>query len=135
MALHTFVVCDLLPPQLKIHGLLHDAAECIIGDIPKPAKTLDSSVLENEISMAIYRQFQINPDFDREAVHHADVRALHGEVHSVGTVSLRDVYPVDLEAQKLVEYYQRRYLPMDCIDAYGMCPNAFIRRFYEYRGH
>jgi hypothetical protein len=135
VALHTFVVCDLLPPALKIHGLLHDAAECVTGDIPKPAKTKDIAILENEILWSIYKQLGIAPTtiFDDQSIHNADCRALHGEVHTVGTLSLRDLYPLDPEAMQLVWKYFKLYSPLDCIDADGPCVKEFLRRFGEYK--
>ena len=133
VALHTFVVCDLLPDCLKIHGLLHDASECVTGDIPKPAKSTEVSLLEDRLQDAIYRELGVNPCFDRKAVHDADLRALHGEVHSVGTVSLRSIYPQDNYARKLVWYYLGLYSPKDCIDPEGLCVEEFLRRFLKYK--
>ena len=133
VALHTFVVCDLLPPELKIHGLLHDASESVTGDIPKPAKSTEISLLEDRLQDAIYRELGINPCFDRKAVHDADVRALHGEVYTVGTKSLRAIYPRDSEAEKLVMKYFKFYSPLDCINPNGFCVMEFLRRFKEYK--
>lgn len=133
VALHTFVVCDLLPDHLKIYGLLHDASECVTGDIPKPAKSTEVSLLEDRLQDAIYRELGVNPCFDRKSVHDADVRALHGEVHSVGTVSLRGIYPQDHYAKKLVWYYLGFYSPQDCINPDGSCVEEFLRRFKRYK--
>jgi len=138
VALHTFVVCDLLPPALKIYGLLHDASECILGDIPKPAKTSAIEIMENQILWAIYRKCGLNPnvafsDDIFDAVHVADARTLHGEVYTVGTFSLRGVYPCDYEASQLVWKYFKQYSVLDCIDPNGACVAEFLRRFDEYR--
>jgi len=137
VALHTFVVCDLLPPKLKMHGLLHDAAECVTGDIPKPAKTVDVMQLEQDITESIYNQLGIATPWPDEAnlVHEADRRALHGEVHTVGTESLRDIYPTDDEVERLVWVYAKHYPPLDCIDPNGACVREFLRRFEVYRGY
>ena len=48
--LHSFVVADLLPDPLKVYGLLHDANDCVTGDIPKPFKTPDQERIEERIN-------------------------------------------------------------------------------------
>jgi hypothetical protein len=135
VALHTFVVCDLLPTPIKIHGLLHDACECILGDIPKPAKTQETEMFEHDLTDAIYRNLDIPLLLQEESqlVHEADRRALHGEVYTVGTRALRTIYYRDPDAEGLVEHYQAKYPPLDCINPNGSCVKEFLRRFDEYR--
>jgi hypothetical protein len=134
VALHTFVVCDLLPPELKLHGLLHDASECITGDIPKPAKSKETEELEDRLQRAIYRGLDLKyPTLEEiEAVHKADRRALHGEVHTVGTLALREVYPRDDTAEELVWYYYGRYPVQECVPAYSSCMKEFLYRYSRY---
>lgn len=137
VALHTFVVADLLPAELKVHGLLHDASECVLGDIPKPAKTYAIEQMEKELLDAIYGSLalvQLSPD-DAEQVHQADRRVLHGEVWTVGTQSLRQVYPHDTEAMELVDYYARCFPVEDCVGGENApCVKEFLRRFEVYAG-
>ena len=38
VAEHCCYVCDILPPELKLAGLLHDASEAYLCDIPRPLK-------------------------------------------------------------------------------------------------
>jgi hypothetical protein len=137
VALHTFVVSDLLPPNVRIHGLLHDACECILGDIPKPAKSDATKRLEDELTVAIYKNFDIPLPTSREQqmVHAADEAALHGEVYVVGTKALRAIYPHHPEAEELVDYYHRCYPVEDCVDPNGPCVKEFLRRFDVYGDH
>src|ERR1022692_3448492 len=70
VALHTFVVCDLLGPALQFDGLLHDSPEVITGDTPKPAKTEEIEEFEEELLRANYAYYGVTfpNSFDRAAV-------------------------------------------------------------------
>lgn len=57
VALHSFVVADLLPPNLQFDGLMHDNPEVITGDTPKPAKTEEIEKFEVELSNAAYASY------------------------------------------------------------------------------
>ncbi len=135
VALHSFVVADLLPPGIRLHGLLHDAAECITGDIPTPAKIPEMEILEDKLIQMIYRGLELTLPTKEQAkvVKLADKRALHGEVHTVGTRALREIYSRDIHASELVEYYREKFPPMECIDPLGSCVKEFLRRFEKYK--
>ena len=136
VALHSFVVTDLLPDELKLYGLLHDAAECVTGDIPKPAKTDDMHELETKLLAAIFNRYNV-PVVSNEqdkAVHLADRHTLYGEVWTVGTASLREIYPYDKKAAQLIRSYQAQYPVEICVDPNGACVQEFIRRFVLYGG-
>lgn len=135
VALHSFVVADLLPAELRIHGLLHDAAECIIGDVPKPAKIPAIELLEDRLLDGIYRGLRIPypSEATRQLVHEADRRTLHGEVHTVGTRALRELYPHDERAEELVELYRKMFPVEDCVQPHGKAVGEFLYRFERYR--
>lgn len=48
VAQHSLYVASLLPPELKLHGLLHDAAEAYVGDMVSPLKKIMSEYKEVE---------------------------------------------------------------------------------------
>lgn len=70
---HSLLVASLIngEPILKLHGLLHDAAEAYGGDITKPHKANMAYIrngeivpiadIEHEVLMAIYQALGINP--------------------------------------------------------------------------
>jgi hypothetical protein len=135
VALHTFVVCDLIQDnKLKLHALLHDAAECITGDIPKPAKTAELEMIEAKIQSAIYRSmgFTLPTEEQAKVVKLADTQTLHGEVWTVGTRALRDIYPRHPRAEELVLWYKGMFPVEDCVNPRGVCVQEFLFRYKRY---
>jgi hypothetical protein len=135
VALHTFVVCDLLPDNLKLHGLLHDSPETVTGDIPKPAKTDEIEALEIELLKGVYNTFKLTLPTAEEhrLIKVADTMTKHGEVYTVGTQSLQEVYPRCPEAEVLIHQYVDMYDYADMLDAGGRVPIEFMCRYREYR--
>ncbi len=135
VALHTFVVCDLLPCALKIHGLGHDSPECITGDVPKPVKTDEIEQFEERLLAQIYEHtwgIPLPTENESLLIKEADVKALCGEVYTVGTRRLQDEYPRCPEAEELVLKYLAEFPPMECINPDGRCAIEFMRRFRVY---
>lgn len=135
VALHTFVVCDMLPSKLKIHGLLHDSTESVTGDIPKPAKSEELEAFEDRLLSIIYKGLDIPSPSPSEwdTVKVADKKALRGEVYTVGTQALQQVYDRCPEAEALVSFYIDKYTYADCLEASGRVPIEFMRRFRQYK--
>lgn len=61
VAAHSMYVAKLLPSHLQLTGLLHDASEAYLADIPSPFKVLlpDYKKLEERIMSVIFRK--LNP--------------------------------------------------------------------------
>ena len=135
VALHTFVVCDMLPPYLKLHGLLHDSPESITGDIPKPVKTDAIEDFEVEILTAVYSSFGLTLPTEEEhrLIKIEDKKALRGEVYTVGTQALQSIHERCPEAELLVRKYVGLYTYTDCLEASGKVPIDFMCRFREYK--
>jgi len=135
VALHTFVVCDMLPDELKLDGLLHDSPECITGDVPKPAKTEAISEFEEEILVSIYKSVDVRfPDqWMRDAIKREDRKALRGEVYTVGTSALRQFHERCFEAEDLVLKYHYKYDYYDMLSPRGAVQAEFVRRFHYYK--
>jgi hypothetical protein len=84
VAQHSCVVASALPPEIAIHGLLHDAHEAFMGDIPTPIKhrLKGVDVLEDRFDRAIYAGLDVAwpSDETRARVKEADLAALNLEV-------------------------------------------------------
>jgi 5'-deoxynucleotidase YfbR-like HD superfamily hydrolase len=135
VALHTFVVCDLLPTSLQLDGLLHDSPETITGDCPKPAKTDTIEAFEEELLRGIYASQSITfPDPRvRALVKEADRKVMRGEVYTVGNLALQEFYPPCGEAEELIFKYVKEYTYADMLESSGRVPMEFQRRFRLYR--
>ncbi len=135
VALHTFVVCDLLPPHLKFDGLFHDSPEVITGDTPKPAKTDEIEAFEEELLKANYEAFHIYmpSEAERAVVKAADRKTFRGEVYTVGNHALQEFNAPCGEAEDLIMGYVDKYTYADYLEANGRVPMEFMKRFRQYR--
>lgn len=82
VAQHSIYVGRILPPELKLAGLLHDAAEAYCADVPRPIKKhlRDYAEIEARLQVAIGQRFGIDPDlFECAAVKAADNSVLLAE--------------------------------------------------------
>ena len=52
VAQHSLYVAGLLPDELKLHGLLHDAPEAYVGDMVSPLKKIMTEYKEVEANIA-----------------------------------------------------------------------------------
>jgi 5'-deoxynucleotidase YfbR-like HD superfamily hydrolase len=135
VALHAFVVCDILPDQFKFDGLNHDDSECITGDVPKPVKTDAIEEFEEVTLHTIYDSFKVSfpAPYIRQAVKEADISTRSGEVYTVGTQALQELYGRSILAEDLIHKYVDKYNYNDMLDAGGRVPMEFMRRFREYK--
>ena len=62
VAQHSVLVAQLLPKELRIHGLLHDAPEAYLGDISRPLKKWGMEIegLEEKVLKAIYNAYALD---------------------------------------------------------------------------
>jgi hypothetical protein len=135
VALHSFVVADLLPPHLQFDGLMHDNPEVITGDTPKPAKTDEIEAFEIELSAAAYASHGVIPPnrLDHYIVKDADRKVMRGEVYTVGNIWLQPFHVPCPEAEELIFKYVKEYTYEDMLEASGRVPMEFMRRFRQYR--
>ena len=80
VAQHSLIVASLVPSQLRLAALLHDAAEAYLGDMVKPLKVLlpEFAAIEDKVTALIAEAFAI--DFsDYAPIKRADLIALATE--------------------------------------------------------
>ncbi len=99
VAEHCLRVADHLPKPLRVHGLLHDAAEAYLGDIVTPVKRrlFGFAGLENGMLRAIYVHLGVPwpSRKERALVKQADIRALREEAY--GLLPSRGIWHIDSE--------------------------------------
>lgn len=77
VAQHSVLVSRHVPPEYAVWGLLHDAAEAYLVDLPRPVKVSVTGYVEAEekVLQAVAEHFGLALPFP-DAVHWADVEAL-----------------------------------------------------------
>ena len=81
VAEHSVLVCNLLekrfPGDKALHrwGLMHDASEAYLGDMPRPLKDVDEfyQELEAKLMLVIAKHFKLSPRLQPKEAHSADI--------------------------------------------------------------
>jgi hypothetical protein len=129
--LHSLVVSDLLPNNLKLAGLIHDISETVCADVPTPFKSSQFRHTEEKILKRTFESLGLSFEHSDE-IKIADSRALVGEIWVYGHSELKKLFPVrDYEAEKLVQFYIDLFPPKECIKEDGTAVKEFLKRFYE----
>lgn len=104
VAQHCLYVAELLEPRDKLRGLLHDASEAFMVDVPGPLKHMDFMSgyreLEERVTLAINEQFGLSPDGEADLrVKSVDVAVRWPEANYIGLTreAMWDVPLNDLE--------------------------------------
>jgi hypothetical protein len=135
VGLHLMLVADLLPDHLKHHGLLHDAPECVVNDVPRPMKTAEAKALEAIILRRIYNSIGLALPTKKEAVliHEADMRAVNVEGRNgYGPRGYEETQPGidwdDFEASILFHEYQETFDPGQALNPDSFWPLELEKR-------
>lgn len=101
VAEHSWWVSYLVPSQYAFIGLMHDASEAFLGDIPKPLKNLlpDYMKIEKQVEESMMKRFKIPFPFSPE-IKVADRRILLTEQHQNMNKThwhKSDVEPADID--------------------------------------
>ncbi len=124
VARHCMMVADFLPSPFKLYGLLHDAAEAYLTDIPRPFKSRIPGyiAIENNLHGAILEALGIpSPSLEiADAIHIADEKALRIEHQQLIPNTSYWPYGVEEWSQKIEEEY------------WQITQQKFIGRYDEY---
>ncbi|MDD5414571.1 MAG: hypothetical protein PHH96_07080 [Smithellaceae bacterium] len=84
VAQHSLYVASLLPSELKLHGLLHDAAEAYVGDMVSPLKKFmtEYKKVEAGIARVVADVFSLSYP-EPTAVKKADLAVLSAEKEQI----------------------------------------------------
>lgn len=112
VAQHSLFVSNLLPPDNALEGLLHDATEAYMRDIPSPLKKLlfDYQKLEKRMDRAIRKKFGLPPIMSK-IVKDCDLLALWHEMHSFTQHEVPSTYPylIPLTSEQAYSAFIARY--------------------------
>lgn len=80
VAEHSVAVSRILPKHLRLAGLMHDASEAYLSDIPSPVKQFlpDYFKIEQTVMDAIIRKFNL-VGMNNPPIKHADLQQLRTE--------------------------------------------------------
>ena len=134
VGIHSLLVADLLPPELEVYGLLHDAAESCVADVPRPMKTNAAREVEAAVTKRIYAHLGVPLPTAEEAalVHEADVQAGMAEgAHGCGPRGYEETmtnYRYNPRAVMMLRTYLDSFKVAEAMDANGCWVHHFERR-------
>lgn len=126
VAQHSVLVSYNVPPEHAFAGLMHDAAEAMIGDVSKPLKVLlpEYQRIEHDIEQAIFERYGL-PAKLPSCVKQADLALLRTEQ--------RDLMHADRDVWTYAEGAQA--LPVKIVEVPPRAAkNMFLGRFYQLTG-
>jgi hypothetical protein len=127
VAQHSVLVSEFVPERDALWGLLHDAAEAYVCDLPAPIKRTRSMRtyrrIENRLLRAVALRFGLSPEMP-ESVRQADRIILATEFRDVTTVDDRDWIVAECGFAPADDFLIFPWPP-------AVAEERFLRRFWE----
>lgn len=98
VAEHSVRVSLICPAKDALWGLLHDASEAYLGDIPRPIKSDSDKAAEAVVQAAVAKRFGLAMPIPA-SVHRADTVLLHTEARDLFPRPIQDEWRSDAMAQ------------------------------------
>lgn len=119
VAEHSVYVSQIVPSEHALAGLLHDAAEAFVGDMPKPLKVMcpDYQAIEKRVEAAVLDRFGVSLPLD-PSIKDADIRMLATEQAQL----MRNSDDWD---------YTRGRAVVEGLDIIGLAPNDAFNLFLD----
>jgi hypothetical protein len=118
VAQHSVRVARALPAHLQLAGLLHDASEAYVVDLPRPVKLLlkEYKNIEIGVQSVIAERFNLGNDLEDPLVKEADDRLLVTEWQELMPVPMfpefDSIKPLEREHAKSAATAKREFLEM-----------------------
>lgn len=120
VAQHSVLVSHLVPKELALQALLHDAAEAFLVDIPAPLKSLlpDYKALEKRVEEHVFSRLGIPYPLDRSikvadmealATEQRDLMPLHTDKWMCDGMERRDVFVQPYDPDVAEDLFLARY--------------------------
>lgn len=93
---HVLTVASILPDEYALYGLLHDAPETCMSDVPTPWKTVAARKREDMLLRRIYQANNVDwpiAQEAQEAVDEADRICLMAEAQVIGHPAADELWP------------------------------------------
>lgn len=125
VAQHSVLVAQKLPEHLKLVGLLHDASEAYLSDIPTPIKKMlpEYQKLENDLSLLIYEKYEVKNLYinNKDILYSVDKKALSTEKRDLMEINLQWGVISDIEP------YTEKIIPLQSLES----KQLFLKTFQE----
>jgi hypothetical protein len=129
VAQHSIHVSSILGDKCKLAGLLHDAAEAYMADVPRPVKCLlpDYQIMESKILGAIFSAMNTDYNSDiKNAVHLADEAVLSAEFFTF----FPEFYDEDMSSEMKEARTQLKFWESDYFD-FSKFLDAYLDAYYN----